>query len=258
MSFFEMSTAPGEPNLWVGGKNWVHMFYDDTLKESWILLAKYSSISLVVEFLLGFAIALLLQGVRYENFFLTIFIMPMMMAPSIVGWLYLFLYNASFGWYFWFLNSLGFLVGGSILGNPDYALYGVIIADVWQWTPLIILILSAGLKKIPLEQVEAAKVDGAGPIRRFFDITLPNMSSIILVAVLLRLIDNMRYIDIIYITTTGGPANATKILPMYLFNVAIDFFELGRAAAIGLTLLVVTIILANIFIRVFRKRAVIR
>jgi len=108
---------------------------------------------------------------------------------------------------------------------------------------------------VPRDQLEANMVDGAGPVRNFFQISLPNLYPFLLIAILLRFMDNFRFIDAILVLTGGGPANSTKILPTYLFDVSFQFFKLGRGAAIALTLLVVTIILGLILVRVFDNPA---
>ena len=200
---------------------------------------------------LGVLVAVILNNNRFEKILVTIFLMPMMMAPVIAGFLYMFLYNGTFGWYFWLLQSIGLLEGGSILGNKFWAMFAIVATDVWQWTPLIALITLAGLKRVPQEQLEAHMVDGAGPFRNFFSVALPNLYPFLLIAILLRFMDNFRFIDHILIMTGGGPANATKILPTYLFDVSFKFFELGRGAAIAFTLLLLTILLGLVLTIVF-------
>jgi multiple sugar transport system permease protein len=177
--------------------------------------------------------------------------MPMMMAPVIAGLVWFYLYNGTFGWYHWLLQSIGILGPTSILGSPTTAMFGVVLVDVWQWTPLIMLIVLAGLKRVPQDQLEANMVDGAGPLRNFISISLPNLFPFLLIAILLRFMDNFRFIDSLLVLTGGGPADATNILPVYLFDVSFRFFKLGRGAAIALTLLIVTIILGMILVRVF-------
>jgi multiple sugar transport system permease protein len=177
--------------------------------------------------------------------------MPMMMAPAVAGLLWLFLYNGTFGWYHWLFQSLGILGSKSIIADSSTAMLALVLVDVWQWTPLITIIALAGLKRVPRDQLEANMVDGASPLRNFFSITLPNLYPVLLIAILLRFMDNFRFIDAILVLTGGGPGNATKILPVYLFEVAFKFFKLGRGAAIALTLLVVTIVLGMILVRVF-------
>ena len=130
-------------------------------------------------------------------------------------------------------------------------MWGIVIVDVWQWTPLITLITLAGLKRVPRDQLEANMVDGASPFRNFVSVTLPNLYPVLLIAIMLRFMDNFRFIDHILVLTGGGPGDATKILPIYLFEVSFKFFKLGRGAAIAFTLLVVTIILGKLLVRIF-------
>ncbi len=202
---------------------------------------------------MGLLLAVILNRSRYEKILVTVFLMPMMMAPVVAGLVWYYLYNSTFGWYHWLMQSAGILGERSILGDPSTAMIGIVIVDTWQWTPLITLIVLAGLKRVPRDQIEANMVDGAGEIRNFFQITLPNIYPFLLIAILLRFMDNFRFIDHILVLTGGGPADSTKILPTYLFDVSFQFFKLGRGAAIALTLLAVTIILGLILVRVFQS-----
>ena len=114
---------------------------------------------------IGVFLAVALNGARYEKILVTALLMPMMMAPIVAGLVWYFLYNGTFGWYHWLFQSAGILGAKSILASPSTALYGIIIVDVWQWTPLITLITLAGLKRVPQDQLEANMVDGASPLR---------------------------------------------------------------------------------------------
>ena len=122
--------------------------------------------------------------------------------------------------------------------------------DVWQWTPLIALIVLAGLASMPGQVLEAAKVDGATYWQRLRHIVLPMIAGVIVVALLIRSMDAIRYFDIIQNTTNGGPADATKIVPIRLYETAFRFFDLGYAAAIGLSMLAVSILVANLFLKI--------
>ncbi|MCA3436423.1 MAG: sugar ABC transporter permease [Rhodobacter sp.] len=238
---------------WVGFKNFTDLASDDRFLSGWVLLFRYSTMCLFLQVSIGVLLAVVVNGSRYERFLVTALLMPMMMAPAVAGLLWLFLYNGTFGWYHWIFHSLGLLGSGSILSSAKTAMYAIVLVDVWQWTPLITLIALAGLKRVPRDQIEANMVDGASPFRNFFAIVLPNLYPVLLIAVLLRFMDNFRFIDHILVLTGGGPANATKILPVYLFEVAFKFFDLGRGAAIALVLLVVTIILGKILVGVFDR-----
>ena len=238
---------------WVGFKNFVDLAYDNRFLSGWMLLFKYSAMCLFLQVGIGVLLALIVNNSRYEKFLVTALLMPMMMAPAVAGLLWLFLYNGTFGWYHWVLQSVGILGSGSILSSAKTSMYAIVLVDVWQWTPLITLIALAGLKRVPQDQMEANMVDGASPLRNFFSIVLPNLYPVLLIGVMLRFMDNFRFIDHILVLTGGGPADSTKILPVYLFEVAFKFFDLGRGAAIALTLLIVTIILGKILVGVFDR-----
>ncbi|PWR02057.1 sugar ABC transporter permease [Meridianimarinicoccus roseus] len=250
LSLQDVDIGGGE---WVGFKNYARLLQDPRFKDGWILLLQYSAMCLGLQLTIGMILAVIVNNSKYEKFLVTALLMPMMMAPAVAGLLWLFLYNGTFGWYHWIFQSIGLLDSASILATPGTALYGIVLVDVWQWTPLITLIALAGLKRVPRDQLEANMVDGASPMRNFFAITLPNLYPVLLIAVLLRFMDNFRFIDHILVLTGGGPGSATKILPVYLFEVAFKFFKLGRGAAIALTLLIVTIVLGMILVRVFDK-----
>lgn len=251
MSLHEVSTSPHRADRWVGLGNFVHLLHDERFIDGWLRLLRYSASCLTAEILLGVLIAVILNDSRVEKFLVTIFLMPMMMAPVVAGLVWYYLFNSTFGWYHWVFQSLGLLGGRSIVGGASTAMMGIVMVDVWQWTPLITLIVLAGLKRIPLDQVEANMVDGAGPLRNFLSITLPNLYPFLLIALLLRFMDNFRFIDAILQLTGGGPADATKILPVYLYEVSFTDFNLGYGAAIALTLLVVTIVVGMQLVRVF-------
>ena len=245
----------GADDTWNNFRNWKRLLRDSRFQDGWWLLIKYSVMCLTLEVGLGVLLAVVLNNSRYEKILVTVFLMPMMMAPVVAGLVWYYLYNGTFGWYHWLLQSVGFLGETSMLGSRNTAMLGIVIVDVWQWTPLITLITLAGLKRVPQDQFEANMVDGAGAFRNFLQISLPNLYPFLLIAILLRFMDNFRFIDAILVLTGGGPANSTKILPLYLFDVSFQFFKLGRGAAIALTLLVVTIILGLILVKVFDSPA---
>jgi multiple sugar transport system permease protein len=253
MSLHQVSVSPTQPDVWVGLGNFAKLFSDKRFIAGWQRLFVYSASCMVLQLGLGLLLALVLNNSRFEKPLVTIFLMPMMMAPVIAGLVWFYLYNGTFGWYNWALQSLGILSGKSILGGTDTAMIGVVVVDTWQWTPLITLIVLAGLKRVPQDQLEAHMVDGAGAVRNFFAIVLPNLYPFLLIAVLLRFMDNFRFIDAILRLTGGGPADATKVLPVYLFEVSFTNFNLGYGAAIAFTLLVVTIVIGMVLVRAFTQ-----
>jgi multiple sugar transport system permease protein len=240
--------------VWNNFGNFIKLAGDSRFLKGWSLLFQYSALCLTLQIGIGLFLAVALNGSRFEKILVTTLLMPMMMAPIVAGMVWYFLYNGTFGWYHWLLQSTGILGAKSILASPDTAMLGIVIVDVWQWTPLITLITLAGLKRVPQDQLEANMVDGASPFRNFISVTLPNLYPVLVIAIMLRFMDNFRFIDSALVLTGGGPGNATKILPIYLFEVSFKFFKLGRGAAIALTLLIVTIILGKILVQVFDRQ----
>ena len=254
MSFNAVGLAPGAPNEFVGLDNWSRMFSDSQYWASWRILVKYSVVSMVLEVGLGTLLAILLNRSKHEKVLITILLMPMMMAPVVAGLLWQYLYNGTFGWYFWTLRSLGLLDSGTILGGSGTALWAIVAVDVWEWTPLVALIVLSGLKLVPQDQMEASWMDGAGPVRSFFQVALPSIKGSLMIAILLRFMDNIRIIDHFIALTGGGPANSTKVLPLYLYEQSFSFFELGYGASIALTLLLVTILFGKLVVNRFEER----
>ena len=253
MSLHNVGSSAGES--FAGLRNFEKLLTDDKFWHGWLLLFQYSGFCMFFEIGIGVLLAVILNGNRFENVLVTIFLMPMMMAPAIAGLVWYYLFNSTFGWYHWLLQSLGILGETSILGSTDTAMAGLIIVDIWQWTPLITLITLAGMKRVPRDQLEANMVDGASAFSNFVAITLPNIYPFLLIGIMLRFMDNFRFIDVILALTGGGPADSTNVLPVYLFDVSFRYFKLGRGAAIALTLLIVTIILGKLLVRVFEGPA---
>ena len=253
MSLHNVGSSAGD--TFVGLKKFEKLITDDKFWIGWGLLFKYTAFCMFFEIAIGVLLAVILNGHRFENILVTVFLMPMMMAPAIAGLVWYYLFNSTFGWYHWLMQSLGILGETSIIGSTDTAMAALIIVDIWQWTPLITLITLAGLKRVPRDQLEANMVDGASAFRNFVAITLPNIYPFLLIGIMLRFMDNFRFIDVILALTGGGPAESTKVLPVYLFDVSFVFFKLGRGAAIALTLLIVTIILCKLLVRVFEGPA---
>jgi multiple sugar transport system permease protein len=254
MSFSSVRLIGGINFDWAGLDNWSRLFSDSAVGASWLRSIVYFVLTVGLEMALGMAFALAIyESRRGRNIITSLVLMPMFMAPVIVGLLGRFMTDSTYGLYAWFLDTIG-LYNGDILGNKTSAFLAVTLMDVWEWTPLIALIVLAGLTSMPRQVLEAAALDGASYWSRLRDIVLPMISGVIIVALLIRSMDALRYFDIITNTTNGGPADATKIIPIRLYETAFRFFDLGYAAAIGLSMLAVTIVMANLFMNVLKRR----
>ena len=140
-----------------------------------------------------------------------------------------------------------------MLAHDTSAFISVVLVDVWEWTPLIFLILLAGLQSLPQEPLEAARVDGAGRVRLFLDHTLPMLRPVLLVAITLRMIDAIGTFDQIYVLTKGGPGTATRLISIYAYNTAFLFTQYGQAAAMLIALLAMVMLLMIVAVRMMRK-----
>lgn len=258
MSFNEVSPIGGLSFEWAGLENWVNLFADPAVRSSWMISAIYFVATVGLEMFLGMAVALLIHEIVWgKNLALSLFLMPIFIAPVMVGLLGRFLVDPTYGLYAWVLNATGIFTK-NILGSGESALVAVILMDVWEWTPLVTIIVLAGLSSMPDEVIQAARVDGASYWQRLRYIVMPLISGVVIVALLVRSMDAIRFFDIIFITTNGGPADATKIIPIRLYETAFRFFDLGYAAAIGLGMLAFSIVIANLFLRILKAQGLAR
>ena len=258
MSLNTVSLINGISFDFSGLANWTRMFTDEIVGAAWARAALYFVATVGLEMVLGIAIALLVHELVWgQNLVLSLILLPMFMAPVIVGLLGRFLTDSSYGLYAFVLRELG-IFESDILGTASSALPAVILMDVWEWTPLIVLIVLAGLASVNQYVIEAAKVDGANYLERLRYIVAPSIAGVVIVALLVRSMDAIRYFDIITVTTNGGPGNTTKIIPIRLYETAFRFFDLGYAAAIGLGMLVFSILVANVFVRILESRGLAR
>ncbi|WP_245992378.1 carbohydrate ABC transporter permease [Prauserella muralis] len=257
MSFSRVRLLGGVSFSFVGLEYWARFFADVDLWTQWLRTLVFFVLTVGLEMVLGLGLALCLwKLMRGRNAVLSLLLLPMFVAPVIAGLLGRFLTDSTFGLYSWLLRLVGY--EGDILGGSYSAFLAVVAMDVWQWTPLITLITLAGLTAVSQSVREAAALDGAGPWQTLRHIILPSISSVLLVALLIRSMDAIRYFDIIAVTTNGGPADATKVVPIRLYETAFRFFDLGYAAVIGLVMLAVTIAIARVFVGILDRKGLTR
>ena len=213
------------------------------------------------EFVLGLGIALLLQrALAGQRLLVALILVPSMMMPIAVGLVWRFMLDDGYGMVAYYLGLVHLtgptgLVPGSILGSAHTALASVVVTDVWEWTPFMALILLAGLQSLPLEPFEAAAVDGATSWQEFWLITLPLLRRATIVALLIRFADAMRILDIVFVMTNGGPANATETAQLYSYKVGFQRFDIGLAFAQVVLVASATVVVCGlIFARVARDR----
>lgn len=223
----------------VGFENWQTLLTDTRLHNSiWVTL-QYSAIALIVQLLLGLTIALLLDERPWgSGVMTTLLILPMVVAPAVAGMMFRLLEHSEFGAISWVLYQLGVLNPEEPLmgGTGRYALIGLLVVDVWQWTPFFILILLSGLKGQPQEILEASQVDGASWWQQLFRIRIPLLRGVLTVAVMFRLIDLYRVFDYVMIMTSGGPGNRTETLSFYGYVNTFQLLNWGYGAVLALVI----------------------
>lgn len=209
----------------------------------------YVGASVILSFVFGFGLALLMRRITWgRSFFRIALIAPMAMAPLVVGLTWRWMFNPLFGLINWLFNMIG-LPQQAWLAQAETAMTALVLVDIWEWTPLIFLIVYAGLSGLPREPYEAAALDGASAWMTFRRITLPLLKPVILVALLLRTVDAFRTFDIAWVLTQGGPAYATELLSLYVYRTGFYFNNIGRAAAAALIMLVGMSMIAAVFFR---------
>jgi multiple sugar transport system permease protein len=250
MSFHEWPLA-ADTRAWVGLANYQALIGSDRFLGSARATVVFTGVSVMLELIIGVGLALYLRSLssNWRPVFRTIFILPMVMTPIATGLMWRLLLNGQIGVVNWMIiNFLG-MTPPDWTSSPTVAMATVIMIDIWQWTPLIVMIVYAGLLSIPKTMYEAARVDGAPRLAVFRHVTLPQIKYMIGIAVVFRLMRSFRSFDIIWLVTNGGPGTATEILNVYLYRVAFVNLQGGQAAALGVILLVVTIAITMGIIR---------
>jgi multiple sugar transport system permease protein len=200
-----------------------------------ITLALYV-LSLVLQLVLGTYVAILLHSSKkLSGIVRTLMISPFVLPPVVVGMMWLVVLDPSIGAANYILTSVG-LPRSDWLASPQWVIPTVAFIDTWQWTPYVALIVLGGLQSLPPNVYEAAQIDGASRWKTFWRITLPLLMPTIVTAAILRSVDLLRFFDIIYLTTQGGPGNASNTLNIYGFRKGFEFFEIGYASALMITL----------------------
>jgi multiple sugar transport system permease protein len=193
---------------------------------------------------LGIALALALEHpVRGMAFFRTLFILPMMIAPIAVGLAWRYMFDAQFGLINAVLGLLG-IAGKTWLADPTLAFIAIVIADVWQWTPFVFIMMIAALAGVDSSVIEASRIDGARWWQQTFLVKLPMVMHVIAITLMMRLIDAFRVLEVVYVLTFGGPGDSTEILALNIYKTAFVGQQLGVAAAISVLLLVVVALLS--------------
>ena len=210
---------------------------------------EFSIGALLFEIVLGMAIALGMNRIRWASGLMrSLIIIPMLSTPVVVALLWILMLSPQYGLINYLFSVIG-LPPQTWLSEPRYALWALIFVDVWEWTPFAVLILYAGLQSIPPEIYEAAEIDGAGPFQTFSKVTFPSLEPFILVVAVFRFMDAFRWFDTIAVITKGGPGNSTETWSLYGYFTAFEFLDMGYSAALGVLMLLVVIVTCQFIIK---------
>jgi multiple sugar transport system permease protein len=253
LSFYDWSLGtPIESRKYIGWENFVWAWQDPALFNSIKVTLIFAAFAVTAELFLGLLIAFLLEkGIKGIAVLRTVFIIPIMIAPVVVGLLWRYLFDANFG----LINHIVSLFGFEPivwLGTPGLALPAIIITDIWQWTPFMFILFLAGLQSLPKDPVEAAQVDGATTWQVIRQVKLPLLAPVIWVAVILRIIDAFRSLEVMFIMTFGGPGRETEVLSLNIYKTAFMSQRLGLAAVNSIFLLAFIILLSVAFLIIAR------
>lgn len=253
LSFNDYNLALGENPTFIGLGNYISIFKDEVARSS-ITFTILLTIAVPIELFLGLAIAFFIRGVVVEKPIRSVLLLPMMIPAVVAGIAWKMLFNFEYGPINYFLSFFN-ISKISWLGDYSYSRFGIILVDIWQWTPFVFLILYAGLQSLPRELSEAGKVDGARGMDIIRYIEFPLLTPLIAVILIIRLIDVLKIFDIVYMVTWGGPGYATHSLSYYIYKVGVSYgWDIGYASALSLLLLVAIVILINLLMKFLRLR----
>ncbi len=254
-SGFEYTLVHPGYHTFVGIENYRSAFAENYFGEAIWVTVKFVVSVVLLEFLIGFTVALMLNAVtRFKNVYYPILLMPLLINPVVVAQIWRMFLHPELG----IVNYLIGLVGVAKvnwLGDADIAFWTVVLVDIWHQVSFMIILLLAGLSALPKEPYEAARMDGASTLQSFIHITLPLMRPVIMVTLLIRLIFAIKTFDLIFIMTRGGPGTATDLISYFIYRSAFFGLDIGQASAISVLLLVVVLALTAYLYRYMRSLA---
>jgi multiple sugar transport system permease protein len=253
-SFFRYNLLRPWQFRFAGLSNYVDLFTNETTRRSVLVTFIFTFLAVGIEFVLGLALALLLwRDSRFNRIALALLLVPITITPLAVGLLFRALLAPDFGLLGYYAATLGISSPRGFFADPAGAMGAIVFIDAWQWTPLMALILLAGLKALPTDVLEAAETDGATVLQRFRIVVFPMMLPSVFLSLVLRTMDAFRLFDSVFVTTKGGPNDATNVLLFYAVKQGLEFYDIGFASAISNLMIVCMAFFAVAFILLIRR-----
>lgn len=254
LSFFRLKlNMPNQQATFVGLNNYIKMFSDTMLHVSTWNTILFAFISVALEVVLGLMVAMVIcSDHMWSRVATSIFMIPMIMAPVAIGTLWRMMMDSSTGVLNYFLSFFG-IDTVQWLADPTMAKISVLLVNVWQLTPWVTVICSAGLKALPQDCIQAALVDGATPRQIFWKIVLPLIKPVLVIVVMMRFTDAFKVFDTIYTMTNGGPGTATEMLPNFIYKQGLKYYDAGYAAALAIVFVLVMAVITLFFLKLRKK-----
>lgn len=241
LSFTNWSLTSGMPLAFVGFKSYFRVFTEPRFLDAIGRTFAFTGLALLLETFIGVTIALILnREFRGKGLIKLLLLLPLVATPVAVGIVFNLFYDPTIGLANWALVQAG-LPKLEWVSNSATVLPSLVLVDTWQWTPMITLIVLAGLASLPTDPYESARVDGANAAQTLWLITLPMLAPAILTAMILRLIDALKTFDIIYAMTSGGPGYSSETLNILGFKYSFEYFRMGQASVILVSLFVIVL-----------------
>lgn len=254
LSFTDL-TAADATGRWVGLQNYADLFRDEGFWNATFNSFVMVSAAVLIQVVLGTALAMFFNlQLRGSWIVRGILVLPMLIAPIVVGVMWRALLNPDWGLVNWALGSIG-IEPVNWLGSTGNAMRTLVMVDIWQWTPFVLLIVYARLQTLPQDVYEAALVDGSGAWRTFRHVTLPMLAPAILFAAVFRAVDAFRNFDLIYGLSYGGPDRSTTTLSFFAFQNGFQFQNYGYAAAVSYVMVILLIVASTVLFRFVSLRA---
>ncbi len=253
MSFHEWFATSQTPPRFIGIDNYIRALVTDQRHlEAIGRTFVFTGAGVAIELVLGTALALLFnREFMGKGLIRSLFVLPMMATPVAISMVFVMMYSPQLGVFNYFLSLVG-IPPQTWLADRNLVLPCLLVIDIWQWTPLVMLLVMAGLSALPDEPFESARIDGASPWQALIYLTLPLIRPSIIVAALFRAIDSLKTYDIVYATTQGGPGTSSETVNVFIFTTGLFYFHMGYASALAVIFLVITLALAMVSNRMRR------
>jgi multiple sugar transport system permease protein len=252
LSFHAYSLVNPMGNGFVGFDNYRTLLGSQTYRNVWATTIVFVAASVTGQFLLGFLTALVLnnQDLKRPGLFRGLLLVPWIVPTVVTSLLWKWIFNQQYGIFNYVLAQAGIISGFKAwIGDPDLAMFSVVLANVWKGFPFHMIILLAALQTVPSDVIEAATIDGATTFQRFRHIVLPYLRYIIMIDLLISIIWTFQNFTLIWTMTEGGPVDATTTLAINIYRTAFQAFDMGLGAAIGTLWLLVLLVFSVVFIR---------